>query len=373
MSGGVDSAVAAFLLQQQGFSVVGCTLILWGEEDLQGAPDAGVERARRVAAALGVPHSTMDVRDLFAAQVVEYFIKEYQQGRTPNPCAKCNARVRFGLLADMATHMGLAHIATGHYARTVGPERRLARAADRLKDQSYVLAEVDPALLSRTLFPVGEMTKAEVRGLAAEVGLEGYETPDSQEICFVPDDDHRRFLRERLGELPGDIVDLQGRRLGAHRGTYNFTIGQRRGIGIAAEDPLYVVALDEERREVVVGPEQALAVEQITACEATWHGPPPASGAYIQIRSNGTPLHGRLIDPAPDDPSAAQRSRSFTVSLDEPASGVAYGQTAVVYEDALVVCAGTISAAVARGPESSAESEGTSLSGGDERMSEPMI
>ncbi|MCL5735650.1 MAG: tRNA 2-thiouridine(34) synthase MnmA [Actinobacteria bacterium] len=344
MSGGVDSAVASFLLQRQGYRVAGITLSLWHDSGPAGqtsccSPET-VRRARRTAHSLGVPHFTVDASDVFHERVVSYFVDEYAAGRTPNPCAKCNALVRFGTMLDVADSLGLSQVATGHYAQFEGQSRILARGADAVKDQSYVLAEVSPDMLRRVVFPLGDMTKSEVRRLAAEAGLEGHAAPESQEICFVTDDDHRHFLRERLGDRSGPIVDAAGNKLGEHLGTYNYTIGQRRGIGIPSERALYVAGINAERSEVVVGEEDELEISRIVLRGLTWHQPPPAGALMVQIRSSGVPVVGRLVDcsPAADEIGVD----TLTVELDEPARAVAAGQTAVVYRHRDVVCAGTI-------------------------------
>jgi tRNA-specific 2-thiouridylase len=343
MSGGVDSSVAALLLQRQGYSPVGVTLSLWTDPHAGGersccSPET-VRRARRVAHSLGMPHITLDASETFAERVVEYFVTDYEQGRTPNPCAKCNARVRFGLMVEVAEHLGLTWAATGHYARLLGEKRELSRGVDALKDQSYVLAEVNPAVLRKVLFPLGEMTKREVRAVAAEARLEGHAVPESQEICFIPDDDHRRFLRARLGERPGCIVDPSGKMLGTHAGTYNYTIGQRKGLGIASETPLYVLGIDAVRALVVAGPENMLDVGEVTLADLTWHSTPASGVVSLQVRSSGKTMLGRLTAGADEQEQVAE---AMTVALDIPARGVACGQTGVVYQEEKVVCAGTI-------------------------------
>ena len=346
MSGGVDSAVAAMLLKEEGYGVVGATLRLWsdpgpGAERSCCSPET-VRRARRVAHGLGLPHLTIDASKAFYEQVVRYFVAEYEAGRTPNPCAKCNARVRFGLMLDVAGRLGLRRIATGHYARLAGDPPYLARGADRLKDQSYVLAEVGPDVLRQVIFPLGAMTKAEVRELAGRAQLEGHAVPESQEICFVPDDDHRRFLRDELGESPGTIEDREGRVVGRHSGTYNFTVGQRKGLGIAGESPSYVVALDAERGVVVVGEASDLAVGEVTIGGLVRHRPRAATQTSLQLRSMGAavPAHvGGAGRPGAD----TTREEQVSVVLDKPVCGVAPGQTAVVYDgDEVVTLAGTI-------------------------------
>jgi tRNA-uridine 2-sulfurtransferase len=343
MSGGVDSSVAALLLQRQGYRPVGVTLSLWNDPHAGGersccSPET-VRRARRVAHSLGLPHITLDASEVFSERVVEYFVSDYGRGRTPNPCAKCNARVRFGLMVDVAGCLGLTWTATGHYARLLGARRVLARGVDALKDQSYVLAEVNPAILRRVLFPLGEMTKQEVRAVAAEARLEGHAVPESQEICFIPDDDHRRFLRSRLGERPGNIVDSSGRVLGTHGGTYNYTIGQRKGLGIASEAPLYVLGIDADRALVLAGPEGMLDVSRVDIGDVTWHTRPAPGAVSLQVRSSGMAFPGCLSSGA-DGPENA--SETVTVALHTPARGVACGQTGVVYQGDQVVCAGTI-------------------------------
>ncbi len=337
MSGGVDSAVAALLLKERGFSVVGITLTLWNDPGVAGersccSPE-NVGRARRVAHSLGIPHLALDAAQAFYRDVVEYFISEYAAGRTPNPCAKCNSRVRLGVLLEAAQRLGLSRVATGHYARMTGMPPRLARGVDPRKDQSYVLAEVSPAILEHVLFPLGEMHKPEVRERAARAGLEGHSAPESQEICFVPDDDHRRFLRERLGDLPGDIVDTEGRILGRHEGTYNFTIGQRKGLRVAAGDPRYVVAIEAPHRRVVAGTARDAEIGAVSTAGLVWHRSPSGRPLTIQVRSAGAALPAGEMIVAGDQ---------MTVSLREPAAGVAPGQTAVVYEAGNVVVAGTI-------------------------------
>jgi tRNA-specific 2-thiouridylase len=338
------------LLRDQGYRVVGVTLELWSDEGTPGersccSPET-VRRARRVAHSLGIPHVTLDLSERFYEQVVCYFVESYRAGITPNPCAKCNARVRFAAMVGLADRLGLAHVATGHYARTVGEPSGLARGADRSKDQSYVLAEVAPQILQRVLFPLGEMRKAEVRALAGAAGLEGHEAPESQEICFVADDDHRRFLYERLGELPGDVVDSAGRRLGGHGGVYNFTVGQRKGLGLSHPAPCFVLRLDADTRQVIVGSEAELQTCTMIVGDPTWHRPAPDGGLAVQVRSGGEAVPASLGEARPATAGVSGEGSSegdlLTLVFDPPASAVAPGQTAVVYDGERVVVAGTI-------------------------------
>jgi tRNA-specific 2-thiouridylase len=336
MSGGVDSAVAALRLREAGHHVVGVTFRLWSDS-VHGRGNtccspATVRRARRVAHDLAVPHLTVDLGHAFYRGVVEYFVAEYAGGHTPNPCARCNAGLRFHELASLADRLGVERVATGHYARAEGDPPRLLRGVDRSKDQSYVLAGVAPALLSRVVFPLGGLTKSEVRRAARDAGLEPRGYRESQEICFIPDDDYRRFLRERLGETPGSIVGADGTVLGRHRGLFNYTIGQRKGLGIAAAEPVYVVALRPQRNELVVGVACDLAVQGIVVSDVVRHAGSLPADAEAQLRSMGATVPVAVID------------EGDTVRLEprEAAGGVAPGQVAVLYEGDLVLAAGTI-------------------------------
>jgi tRNA-specific 2-thiouridylase len=345
MSGGVDSAVAALLLKKQGHRVVGVTLRLWSDpgsrDDRSCCSPEAVRRARRTAHGLGIPHLTVDAGEAFHRDVVSYFVEEYGRGRTPNPCAKCNARLRFSLMLEIAEGLGLPRIATGHYSRMEGSPLGLMRGVDRPKDQSYVLAEVVPETLRRVLFPLGNMTKKEVRAAASEAGLEARSVPESQEICFVADDDHRRFLRERLGERPGAIVDLEGRQIGRHSGTYNFTVGQRKGLGIASQTPLYVVGVDADLAVVTAGSAEECLVGELLIGDVVLHRPKTAGPVAVQVRSSGPAIPARLRDET-GLPKIGFGGEHVSIVLEEPASGVAPGQTAVLYEGGEVLLAGTI-------------------------------
>jgi tRNA-uridine 2-sulfurtransferase len=360
MSGGVDSTVAALLLRDEGYVVVGATLKLWGSGEASGeraccSPET-VARARRVAHSLGLPHFTLEAGDEFYERVVRYFLEDYEAGRTPNPCAKCNARLRFPLLAAVADDLGLSWIATGHYARLRGEKRRLTRGVDLIKDQSYVLAEVSPRLLARTLFPLGDMTKAEVRTLAAERGVEGFSAAESQEICFIPDDDYRAFVRSRLGALPGTVCDESGASLAEHSGTYNFTIGQRKALGVGTRGPLYVVDIDAAaRRGGVCAPPRPVAWGDFEGM--VWHRPSEQvdlHAGWAQVRSSGRPVRAQL------------EQDGTRVVFRKPIAGVAAGQTAVVYDDDEVVVAGTIAgtAAVPEAATTEASAEPTTAPSG---------
>ena len=341
LSGGVDSAVAALVLADRGYRVTGVTLALWSDpmvtREAHG-PQETVAQGRSVAAELGIPHVTVDAAEAFCSKVVEYFVAEYGRGRTPNPCVKCNSRFRFRLMVEVARSLGLRYVATGHYARVVGDPPSLARGIDRDKDQSYVLAEVAPELLGEVVFPLGSLTKDEVRAIAASAGLQSAEARESQEICFVPDNDHKKFLTSRLGKRPGSIVDVSDRVLGRHEGTYNYTIGQRRGLGLAGEQPAYVISVRPDRGQVVVGSAADAAVGVVTICDVVRHRSLGGGAVTVQLRSAGGSI-------------PAHMSGETTIVLHEPATGVAPGQTAVVYEEDNVVIAGTIESTARWGEE----------------------
>jgi tRNA-specific 2-thiouridylase len=340
MSGGVDSTVAALELVRQGYRVIGVTFRLWSDPVCATgrsccSPEA-IVAARRAAHGLGLPHLTIDLSERFCTEVVDYFVDEYRRARTPNPCVRCNAVLRFGALAAVADALGAAWIATGHYARLTGERAQLTRGVDDHKDQSYVLAQVPPPLLRRALFPLGGFHNTQTRALAREAGFEVHDNPDSQEICFIPDDDYRRFLRARVDAVDGDIVDTEGRVRGRHAGLHNFTIGQRRGLGIAGAEPLYVVALLPETQQVVVGPAAATEVHEVRVSGVVNHtaahdGAVPAV-LTAQVRSTGGAV-GVECQPAGD---------GLVLRLTEAVRGVAPGQTAVVYAGEQVLCAGTI-------------------------------
>ena len=335
MSGGVDSSVAALRLREEGYRVLGVTFRLWSDPVCVSgrsccSPETVLE-ARRLAHRLGVPHLTVDLSGPFYEQVVAPFIASYQQARTPNPCVRCNASLRFAALAEVADRVGAHWLATGHYARLVGAGRQLARGADRHKDQSYVLAEVPPALLRRARFPLGGIDKPAARAQARAHHLPTHDAPESQDICFIPDGDYKRFLAERLGEAPGSIVDGEGRVLGRHHGVYRYTIGQRKGLGVASAQPLYVVDLRPEEREVVVGPAAAADVAQVTVTGLVRHGlVPPEATAQLRSSGGGVPV------------TVEDHGDALILRLHRTVRGVAPGQAAVVYREDSVAAAGTI-------------------------------
>ena len=337
MSGGVDSAVA---LLRAGPRAIGVTLRLWLDPE---GPDAAraccspeaVVAARETCHARGLPHVTLDVRDRFRETIVEGFVRGYARGETPNPCTRCNGSFRFAELLRFARRAGARRLATGHYARIVRHRGHLlvARGADAAKDQSYMLGRVDPALLERVWFPLGEQTKDETRAEAARAGLAVAGRSDSQEACFLAGGDYRRFLERRgLPNAPGAIVDEQGATLGRHDGFWRFTPGQRRGLGVAAGVPMYALRTEPRRNAVVVGPRESLAVRRVSAAGRLFV---PVRTCHAKLRAHARPVPARVEVTA----------SGFRLLLREPVYGTARGQTAVLYERDAVVGSGTISSA----------------------------
>jgi tRNA-uridine 2-sulfurtransferase len=323
MSGGVDSAITALLLKEAGYEVATVTFRLHdGEKGSRSccSPDT-VLFARDTAHRMGLPHFTLNLKELFERRVMRDFVGSYKEGRTPNPCVACNAHVKFHAAAFLADRLGFHHVATGHYARVAdGPT--LARPADENKDQTYVLWPVPKDLLARTLFPLGEYRKTEVRAIAEDRGLAVAYTPESQDICFIPDGDYRRFVRRKYAAEPGDVVDTGGKVLGRHPGVVDFTVGQRRGIGVSARTPLYVTEVRPSSRQVVVGSRRELEVHEIRVREPNWFlGPEEAR--HVQVRYSGAPL--------PCEVEEEGASGEWVARFPEPVVGVAPGQSAVFY------------------------------------------
>ncbi|MGN6474996.1 MAG: tRNA 2-thiouridine(34) synthase MnmA [Mycobacteriales bacterium] len=347
MSGGVDSAVAAARAVDAGHDVTGVHLALSPNpashrEGARGCCSLEDSRdARRAADVLGIPFYVWDVAQRFSDDVVDDFLAEYAAGRTPNPCVRCNERIKFAAVLDRALGLGFDAVATGHYARIV--EGRLLRAADPEKDQSYVLAVLRPDQIAAALFPLGDSRKSEVRAEAARRGLAVADKPDSHDICFIPSGDTAGYLQSRLGAAPGDIVDESGEVLGRHDGAFAFTVGQRRGLGLTTPTadgrPRYVLSISPVERTVTVGPRERLDVTRIECGPATWCGVAPGADSIrslVQVRAHADPVSC----------VAQVRDGRIVVELDSGISGVAPGQTLVLYDDDVVLGSATIERAV---------------------------
>jgi tRNA-specific 2-thiouridylase len=350
MSGGVDSAVAAARMAAAGHEVVGVHMALSQNaatlrESARGCctlEDAG--DARRVADMIGIPFYVWDMASRFKQDVVEDFIAEYAAGRTPNPCLRCNEKIKFAALLDKALALGFDAVATGHYAQIVQGKSgaaELHRAKDMKKDQSYVLGVLNADQLARSFFPLGDTTKPQIRAEAAARGFYVAAKPDSNDICFIADGDTRKWLTQRLGEQPGDIVDTAGVTVGHHGGAYGFTVGQRRGLHLgqpaAGGEPRYVVEVRPETNTVVVATGDLLGVDVITGDHARWCGPPPAGVVSVgaQVRAHGEEIPAK----------AWAEGERVEVRLERRIRGVAPGQSVVLYEGTRVLGSATIARA----------------------------
>ncbi|HZQ20615.1 MAG TPA: tRNA 2-thiouridine(34) synthase MnmA [Terriglobales bacterium] len=360
MSGGVDSSTVAAMLRTEGYNVVGLTMQLWNQRRLaghEGMPESvqgrccsldDVYDARRVAETIGIPYYVVNHEDRFERDVVRPFVEEYLSGRTPIPCSLCNNHLKFDQLLTVAKQIGADAVATGHYARVEFDHAinrwLLKRPTDRSKDQTYFLFGLTQEQLSRTLFPLGGMTKPEVRELARKHGLALAEKPDSQEICFVPGGDYKKFLdaylAEQGGSLPdtaGELVTTDGRVIGEHSGIHNFTVGQRKGLGVAAGTPLYVLQIKGDARQVVVGEQDNLYSQTLLAKRAN----------LISVEDLRQPMHVSVKIRHRHEPAAATIEKTganeILVTFDEPQRAITPGQAAVFYSGDVVVGGGWIS------------------------------
>ncbi len=344
MSGGVDSSVAAFLLKQQGYACIGCTMKLYDNEDIGISKGhtccslSDVEDARSVAYRLNIPYYVFNYTDDFRTRVIDKFVNEYQNGRTPNPCIDCNRYMKFDLLYNKARLLGCDYIATGHYAiiREVDGKYQLHKGLDPSKDQGYVLYQLTQEQLAHTLFPLGQLSKKEVRRIAEEHGFLNAHKPDSQDICFVPNGDYAKAIERFSGEpIPaGHFVDTDGNIIGKHKGIIHYTVGQRRGLGISSQNPLYVCRIKPDTSEIILGNKESLYQDKMTVKDVNWIS--DISDTEIQcsvkIRYRGPELPCTVY---PDHDS-------YTVVFDTPARAVTPGQSAVFYRNGEILGGGII-------------------------------
>ena len=341
MSGGVDSSVAAALLIDQAYEVVGTTMQIWPTTDESSCCSlSAVEDARRVASKLSIPYYVFNFKDIFKEEVVEYFIKEYLEGKTPNPCIACNKKIKFEHLLNKALSMDIDYVATGHYARIVKKNDRylLKKSKSKTKDQTYVLYNLTQKQLSHTLFPVGEYDKKKIRKIAKDLGLLVASKPDSQDICFIEDNNYAKFIVEnsKFKIEEGDIVNRKGEILGKHKGLTNYTIGQRKGIGISSKEPLYVVDIDLEKNILIVGKEEEIYRDELIATDLNFISidkleKPMKVKAKIRY---GAKEEKAVITPLND--------QDVHVKFRKKQRAITPGQSVVFYKGAIVVGGGII-------------------------------
>lgn len=341
MSGGVDSSVAAYLMQQKGFACIGATMLLCDRALIGCEPSDNTEDARSVASKLALPFFVLDHTLEFREKVVEPFIRCYEEGGTPNPCVECNRHLKFGILLEQALKMGCSHIATGHYAKIEkDPNGRylLYRAGDKSKDQTYFLYSLTQEQLSHTLFPLGELSKEKARQIAEDQGFLNARKRDSQDICFIPDGDYLSFMARYTQKTyaAGDFLDLQGNVIGRHNGAVGYTLGQRKGLGLAMGEPVYVCAKDMEKNTVTVGADAALFKTALRAKDWNWIAFPALSGP---VRVKAKVRYRHTEQPATVYPEENGFAR---VEFDEPQRAITAGQAVVLYQGDLVVGGGTI-------------------------------
>lgn len=348
MSGGVDSSVAAALLKEEGYDVVGATMEVFPDYEQRSEEEGGccslssIEDAKRVAARLDIPHYTLNFKEVFQNEVIDNFVDEYSKGRTPNPCIVCNKKIKFKALLNKALQLNCDYIATGHYAikEKKGDRFILRRPLDLDKDQTYMLYGFKQEQLAKTLFPLGNYKKDKVRKIAKEIGLRVFNKPDSQEICFVPDDNYQRFLDSNYPDLSmsGPIYYYDGEKIGEHEGLHKYTIGQRRGLGISMNHPVYVIDIDSEKNALIVGPRDHLESRGLIINNPNWLSIPEIdhelNEILIQIRYNSEPVPGKVIP--------IKGAKKVKALFFEPSQAVTPGQSAVFYDDDIVLGGGVI-------------------------------
>ncbi|WP_394708359.1 tRNA 2-thiouridine(34) synthase MnmA [uncultured Desulfuromusa sp.] len=344
MSGGVDSSVTAALLKEQGYEVIGLTMHHWDTcaketADEECHSNTAVANAQKIAETLQIPFYSVNFETDFRRQIINRFCSDYLSGRTPNPCAVCNKKIKFGLLLEKALELGADFLATGHYVSLAEADGQLfiRKGADKNKDQSYFLFALNQQQLSHCLFPLGELNKSQVRQHAARLGLQVSEKSESQDLCFIPDGDYVSFLEHEQGfsALCGDIVHVSGKVLGQHQGTYRYTIGQRKGLGVGWKEPLYVIAIDASKQQVIVGEKEHLSCTEMTVEQCCWNIPEPVEAftttCRIRYRHTEVPVTVEPLDHA-----------RVKVIFATPQDGVTPGQAAVFYSDDLVTGGGWI-------------------------------
>lgn len=346
MSGGVDSSVAAYLLKEQGYDVIGVTMQVWQEDEEYEANEGGccslsaVEDARRVADILDIPFYVMNFRDVFKKNVIDYFIDEYMEGRTPNPCIACNRFIKFDEFLRKAVGLGAQYIATGHYAKIELENNRylLKRAEDDKKDQTYALYNITQEQLSKTLMPCGEYSKQKIREIAKEIGLRVHNKKDSEEICFIPDNDHGRYIVKQRGKdvKPGNFVDKYGKILGKHKGIVYYTIGQRKGLGLALGTPVFVTDINPYTNEVVIGKDEEIFKTELIAKDLNFipfDSLKEEMKVQAKIRYSAIPSEAKII---PEDNDRVR------VVFEKKQRAITKGQSVVFYKDDIVVGGGII-------------------------------
>ena len=349
MSGGVDSSVAAAILLEQGYDVIGVTLQIWQDIDEEAKKSEGgccslsaVDDARRVANKLGIPYYVLNFKDIFKQTVIEYFKEEYFKGRTPNPCIACNRHVKWQAMLDKATSMGIDYIATGHYARVeqdISSGRYLLKKSvtDR-KDQTYALYNLTQHQLGRTVMPCGAFTKEQIREKAKEIGLTVATKPDSQEICFIPDNNYGRYLTENCDNkiVPGKFVDTKGKVLGTHKGIVHYTIGQRKGLGIAFGKPMFVVGLDVKNNVIILGEDTEVFSDSLIASDLNF--------ISVEKPEDGMRVSAKIRYSAKEAPATINLlgKDKIKVTFDQPQRAITPGQSVVLYDGDTVVGGGTI-------------------------------
>ena len=338
MSGGVDSSVAAILLQEQGYEVIGCTMKLWNP--CQERDNTSIQDAKKICEKLGIKHYILDYKDEFKCKVVDNFVSEYKAGRTPNPCIECNKYFKFGLLYDEAKKMECKYIATGHYAKVAYSEKYkqyvLKKSDIEEKDQTYFLYGISREVIEHILLPLQNLdSKKKTIKIAEEHGIEIAHKKDSQEICFIPNDDYKTFLTDYIKLKSGNIVLKNGEILGKHRGFINYTIGQRKGLGIAYKEPLYVINLNKDKNEVIVGTEKDLYIDYLYANNLNWHVFNEIKNEFecmVKIRYRANPARAKII-PMND---------KIKIEFENPQRAITPGQSVVLYDDDILIGGGKI-------------------------------